>query len=87
MACGLIQPRLKANSKKINKVNEMPMRQLNAVTVRLDFPSSRTRKARPLPRAIKITNMVIIMMVLVNICYTPMRWTGEHEKSPCLLSK
>jgi len=47
------------------------MRQLSALTVRLVFPSSRTKKTSPLARATKITNMIIKMKVLINICYTP----------------
>ena len=48
----------------------MPIRQVKAFTVRFDFPSSRTKKIRPLANEIKMTSMVIKTMVLVNICYT-----------------
>ncbi len=47
------------------------MRQLNALTVRLVLPSSLTRNTNPVARETKMHSMVIKMIVLVNICYTP----------------
>ena len=50
---------------------DKPMRRLNAKMVRLVFPSSRTKNTNALESEININTIVIIMIVLMNICYTP----------------
>ena len=82
---GVIQSRLKANNKKRNNATEIPIRQVNAVTVRLVFPASRTRKIRPLARDSKMTNMAIKTIVLVNICYTRLINIEKEDVRVCLV--
>ena len=71
MAWGLIQSRLKAKNKKINNPSEIAIRQVNALTVRFVFPSSRTKKIRPEANEIRTIIMARKTTYLVNICYTP----------------
>jgi hypothetical protein len=44
---------------------------VNALTVRLELPGSRTRKNKPLARELAIIIMTKMMNSLVIICYTP----------------
>lgn len=71
MPCGEINPNRKAINKKINKVNEIPIRNVNALTVRVVFPESLIRKKSPLANEPAIINMTKRMKILVIICYTP----------------
>ena len=48
----------------------MAIRQVNALTVLLDWPLSLTKKIKPLASEPTITNMTPIIMIFVNICYT-----------------
>lgn len=58
-------------NKKRNSVNDKPIRQVNAFTVRFVFPPSRTKKKRLDPKENKIINITTRMITLVNIWYTP----------------
>lgn len=49
----------------------MAILHVKALTVRFVLPSSRTKNTSPLVNEKKMTNMAIMMMNLVNICYTP----------------
>jgi hypothetical protein len=66
-----MRPNLKAINKKINKVNEILIRTVKALTVRLESPGSRTRKNKPLAREPAIIIMTKMINSLVIICYTP----------------
>lgn len=44
MPCGLIKPSLKAINKNINKLTEIVILIVKALTVRLELPESRIRK-------------------------------------------
>ena len=75
---------LKANNKNINNVNDKPIRQVKALTVRVVLPASFNKKIRLLPNAIKIKNMVVITMIFINIekfhpvLYNPNRCKRYH---------
>lgn len=69
--CGLMIPNLKDNNKKINKINDIEILIVNALTVRFESPVSLMRKNKPLPRDAAIRIMTKIIKILVIICYTP----------------
>ncbi len=71
MPCGLIKPSLKAINKNINKLTEIVILIVKALTVRLELPESRIRKKRPLAREPAMIIMTQMMIILVIICYTP----------------
>jgi hypothetical protein len=66
-----MRPNLKAINKKINKVNEIVILMVKALTVRFESPRSLTRKNKPLAREPAIIIMTKMMNSLVIICYTP----------------
>ena len=67
----MIKPSLKPISKKMNKMSEMAILMVSALTVRLELSVSRTRKNRPLAKDPAIIIMTKMMKSLVIICYTP----------------
>ncbi len=71
MPCGLIRPSLKAINKNINKLSEIVILIVKALTVRLESPESRIRKKRPLAKEPAMIIMTQMMIILVIICYTP----------------
>ncbi len=71
MPWGLINPSLKAINKNINKLTEILILMVNALTARFEFPESRMRKISPLANEPAIIIMANMMIILVIICYTP----------------
>lgn len=69
--CGEIKPSANPRNKNRNKLSDIPIRQVNALTVRFVLPSSLTKKTSPLAKAPRMKHIIIMMKALVNICYTP----------------